>query len=117
MNKQAESDPFGKDPCEPGAKLDKGKPKAGVLSDFGLALLEVARVGTYGAEKYSRSGWVEVPDGEIRYTDAMWRHLLAEKEEETDEESGFLHEAHVAWNALARLELKLREGLREEDDE
>ena len=82
------------------------KPRAGLLADFGLALLEVATVSTLGADKYTPHGWKDVPDGEARYTDAMWRHLLAN--EDCDQESGLLHEAHVAWNALARLELRFR---------
>lgn len=103
-----DKDPHGLKPHEPGAKLDDGKPMAGLLLDFGLALLEVSKVSTYGAKKYSRGGWQHVEDGENRYTDAMLRHLIAERYEEQDEESGLLHAAQAAWNALARLELKLR---------
>jgi hypothetical protein len=102
-----ESDPTGRSAHEAGAKLDSGKPLAGVLGDFSLALLEVAKVGTHGAEKYSRGGWQSVPEGVTRYSDAMWRHLLAERHEEMDG-SGLRHAAHLAWNALARLELMLR---------
>jgi hypothetical protein len=91
-----------RDPHEPGAKLDAGKPRLGlVLLDFRRALQEVGKVGTFGAEKYSPHGWLQVPDGEARYTDAMLRHLLAL--ENVDEESGMLHDAQVARNALARL--------------
>lgn len=103
-----ERDPLGKDPHEPGAKLDGGKLLAGTLGDFSLALQEVAKVATFGAEKYTRGGWQEVPNGEQRYTDALWRHLLAERHESVDVDSGLLHQAHLAWNALARLELMLR---------
>jgi hypothetical protein len=39
----------------------------------------------------------------------MMRHLLQEPYTVRDEDSGLLHAAQVAWNALARLELKLRE--------
>jgi len=56
----------------------QGKPIASVLGDFGRALLAVAEVGTFGADKYTRGGWVSVPDGVDRYTDALYRHLLAE---------------------------------------
>ena len=95
----------------PGAKLDGGKPRVGlVLGDFALALLEVAKVGTAGAVKYSDHGWLSVPDGVSRYTDALGRHLLAEGAgEKMDPELGLLHAACAAWNALARLELQLRE--------
>lgn len=107
-----ERDPHGTDPHTPGAKLDAGKPRAGlVLGDFARALTAVADVGTYGARKYTDSGWCHVPDGHRRYTDAMLRHWLAESAgETTDTDSGLLHAACVAWNALARLELMLRMG-------
>ena len=108
MAKMAESDPTGRAANEPGAKLDEGKLLAGVLSDFSLALTAVAEIGTFGAKKYSRGGWQEVPDGILRYYDAEWRHLLAERHEPIDKDSGLLHAAHKAWNSLARLELILR---------
>lgn len=107
-----EADPNGKSQHEPGAKLDAGKPRVGlVLGCFARALLAVSAVGTYGAAKYTDDGWTSVPDGQRRYTDAMWRHLLADASgEHQDPESDQLHAAHVAWNALARLDLMLRAG-------
>lgn len=105
-----ECDPTGRSPHEAGAKLDAGKPRVSLLfHDMPRALLEVARVATYGANKYSAGGWQWVPNGIERYTDAMSRHLLLEHIEVEDSDSGMMHEAHVAWNALARLELILRE--------
>jgi len=106
-----EQDPNGKAANEAGAKLDHGKLRAGlVLGGFSRALTAVAEVGTFGANKYTDNGWIEVPDGHQRYTDAMYRHLLTEqKGEALDPESGLLHAAHAAWNALARLDLLLRE--------
>lgn len=98
-----------KEQHEPGAKLDDGKPKSGVLGDFGRALNAVAEIGTFGADKYSRGGWQHVDNGIERYGDAMWRHLLAEGANEHDSESGMKHAAHLAWNALARLDLMIRE--------
>lgn len=106
--KPVESDPMGLKPTDPGAKLDSGKLMAGVLFDFSRALTEVAKVGTFGANKYSRGGWLSVKDGEIRYFDAMVRHLLAMNTQEVDVDSDCLHLAQVAWNALATLEFKLR---------
>lgn len=105
----SEHDPTGLDPHAPGAKLDAGKVLAGILSDFSLALKEVAKVGTFGANKYSRGGWQSVENGIERYSDALWRHLLEESIGSIDEDSGLLHAAHLAWNSLARLELMLRE--------
>jgi hypothetical protein len=94
---------------EPGAKLDQEKPRADLLLSFSRALLAVAQVATYGADKYTKDGWEKVPSGWERYTAAMLRHVLAEKQELLDSESSMLHAAHVAWNALARLELFLRD--------
>ena len=92
-----------------GVKHDKGKPRVGlVMGGFPRALQSVSEVGTFGANKYSDDGWKEVEDGERRYTDAMLRHYLLEcTGEDLDEESNLLHAAHLAWNALARLELQL----------
>ncbi len=107
-----ELDPTGKDPHAPGAKLDAGKTRLGlVLGDFALALEQVGRVGTYGAAKYTDHGWITVPDGVERYTDAMYRHMLREATgEAVDHDTGLLHAAHTAWNALARLDLMIRDG-------
>jgi len=108
----SERDPGGIDPHTPGAKLDEGKVLAGVLGDFAYALEMVARVGTFGAVKYSRGGWQQVEGGVTRYTDALWRHLLAERHQADDSDSGLPHAAHLAWNALARLELMIRDRKR-----
>lgn len=101
------------DPHVPGAKLDAGKPRMHlVFSAFANALTEVAEVGTYGANKYSPNGWLEVPNGFERYSDALHRHLTLESTEgmfDIEGGSGMYHAAQVAWNALARLELLLRE--------
>ena len=101
-----EHDPNGVQAHDPGAKLDGGKVIAELLLDFSHALLAVAEVATFGAKKYSRGGWQHVENGETRYTGALLRHLL--NRDEIDADSGLLHDAQVAWNALARLELKLR---------
>jgi len=102
-------DPDGLDAHDPGAKLDAGKPLAGCLLDVSRALEAVVDVFTYGAGKYSRGGWQRVDRGVERYTDAMLRHLLQEGRSVYDAESGLRHAAQVAWNALTRLELMLRE--------
>lgn len=106
-----ERDPTGRAANEPGAKLDAGKPRCGlVLGGFSRALEQVAQVGTFGAAKYTDNGWRSVPQGQQRYTDALYRHLLAEGQgQQDDPDSGLLHAAHTAWNALARLELILQE--------
>lgn len=104
----AESDPNGLDQHAPGAKLDAGKVRVDlVMSGFPLALLAVAEVATYGANKYSEHGWRQVPDGVKRYTAAKDRHRLLGAIEAHDPESNLLHAAHEAWNALAVLQLML----------
>lgn len=104
-----EKDPNGKSQSESGAKLDAGKNRIGlVLLGFAKALAEVSKVGTFGANKYTENGWQDVPDGEKRYTDAMLRHLLSEQDGSIDDDSGMLHAAQVAWNALARLHFILQ---------
>jgi len=106
----AEIDPNGRDQHEPGAKLDSKKNKLGlVLGSFAMALEQVGWVGTHGAKKYSDNGWLSVPNGQERYKDALYRHLIAyERGENVDKDSELLHLAHLAWNALGILELELR---------
>ena len=107
-------DPPNKDLHEPGAKADTGKLRPSLLfHGFPRALSAVTDVATYGAAKYTPGGWRSVPYGEERYADAQFRHeLTLAAGEINDKESGLPHLAHVAWNALARLELYLqrREG-------
>jgi len=93
-----------------GNKYDEGKPMVGLmLKDFSLALTAIAEVSTYGCAKYgSPSGWKDVENAPHRYGDALGRHLLAQSVSGIDEESGLLHAAHLAWNALAVLELSLK---------
>lgn len=98
-----------------GIKHDKGKPDFTLLEDFPRALEAVVSVAMFGEKKYSRSNWTQVANGPSRYSAAMLRHWFAEKEEVVDPETTLLHVAHVAWNALARLELILRD--REKEDE
>lgn len=109
---QKEEDPNGLDQHTPGAKLDAGKVRMDLmLHGFARALVEVGKVTTYGAQKYTDNGWAAVSNGVARYSDAMQRHYMQEATEgEMDTDgSGLMHAAQVAWNALARLELMLRE--------
>ncbi len=114
--KVKEIDPYGIDQHTAGAKLDQGKPDLSLLLMFGQALSEVGHVATVGADKYSRGGWQSVPEGIDRYTAAMLRHLFEEHYESRDSDTDLLHAAQVAWNALARLELMLREKKNEADE-
>jgi hypothetical protein len=110
--RKQEIDPYDMSPSDKGAKLDAGKVKMNlVLGGFSNALMEVGKVGTFGAKKYTEGGWLEVPCGIARYSDAMLRHHFQEMAGEFDcEDSGISHAAHTAWNALARLELMLKNG-------
>lgn len=95
-----------------GVKLDDGKVRPSlVFSDMPRALLAVAEVAAFGVDKkgYIEGSWLNVEDGIKRYTDALDRHRLNEAISVIDVESGLLHAKHLAWNALARLELMLRD--------
>lgn len=94
-----------------GVKYDSEKIQpALVLETMARALTAVSEVGTFGASKYSTDNWLLVPDALSRYRNAKHRHMLAAATGEThDPESGLLHAAHEAWNALDTLELILRD--------
>ena len=92
--------------------MDAGKPQVvrGFMHYFPRAIMEVARISEFGASKYAWNGWEAVDDGIRRYQEAGARHILKEAiEGQNDSDSGLLHLAHEAWNAMATLELKLRE--------
>lgn len=92
-------------------KDDAGKASIyrGVISYFPNAIRGVATVSDFGATKYAWNGWLHVPNGHDRYSDALVRHLALEAEGEVlDPESGLHHDLHTIWNALARAELRIR---------
>lgn len=65
------------------------------------ALEEIAKVLTFGANKYSDNGWKYVPDAVKRYEAALLRHYAAYKKDEVyDDESNLYHLSHLACNAL-----------------
>lgn len=65
---------------------------------------KLVEVYHFGAQKYEPNTWQELDDGENRYRGALFRHLVAHgKGELHDPESGLLHAAHLAWNAIAIL--------------
>lgn len=77
-----------------GRKFDGGKLEYGLIPP--LALKEMVKVLTFGAQKYERDNWQRVPDSKRRYFDAMQRHLWAYKEGEVfDPESEIHHLAHA----------------------
>lgn len=105
-----EKDPNGKPLNSMGAKGDGGKDRAWLcLCGFSNALAAVAKVTTFGANKYTPGGWVEVPDASNRYMDAFARHMLKFGSNEImDEDSKCKHLAQMIWNLLAVLELEER---------
>ena len=109
---KTQSDPNNLNQHQPGAKLDAGKTRTGLMvSGFHNSLSRVAEVTTFGAQKYTPNGWLSVPNADDRYTDAIYRHLLADCNHRLDPESNIEHLAHAAWNILAVLELRLRKEL------
>ena len=89
-------------------KADNGKHDPTLLMhDLGKALKAVTAVLNYGAEKYEPRGWKTVEPR--RYQSALLRHyndhyIMGEL---TDNESGLLHLAHKATNALFLLQLHI----------
>lgn len=84
----------------PGRKDDTGKIRADLLPAG--ALMEVAKVLTFGAIKYqAENTWQNVTPFRSRYLAALMRHLFARMRGEIyDPESGLLHMAHLACCAL-----------------
>lgn len=97
----------------PGMKYDEGKPNLSlVFGGFNKALLDVGYIGTFGARKYTPNGWKDVDNLYERYSSALLRHMFAAMSPRVkdiyDNETGRLHLAHVAWNALALTEHMLK---------
>lgn len=88
-----------------GSKHDSGKPLIGAVPPN--ALLAVAKVLTFGAEKYGRDNWRQVENAETRYLDAALRHINAyQRSESVDPESGESHLAHAVCGLMFMLELQ-----------
>lgn len=77
-----------------GQKFDSGKLRwslipVGVMDDY-IKVLE------FGAAKYSENNWQHVPNANIRYYDALMRHMEHwRRGGDVDEESGMSHLAHA----------------------
>lgn len=95
-----------------GKKYDSGKPMAGTLCRvFPHALLGIGQCIEFGTHKYPQpDNWKLVDGAFTRYQDSMMRHYLKFLAgQEKDSETNLLHLKHMAWNALAILELYLME--------
>lgn len=93
-------------------KADTGKIRMSLLmTQFGEILEETAGVLTFGADKYPKppldDSWKDVPGGDIRYQDALYRHLndFFVKGEKLDKESKRHHIAHAICNLVFLYEL------------
>lgn len=95
-----------------GVKFDEGKPRVSLV--VSKAWLEVAKVGTMGANKYGDHNFRKGMKWS-RLADAAFRHfILYISGERVDKESGYSHLAHIAWNILALLEYEI-DGIGEDD--
>lgn len=93
-----------------GSKHDSGKPLMGAVPPN--ALLAVAKVLTFGAQKYGRDNWQQVENAETRYMDAALRHINAYQcGEQLDPESGENHLAHAVCSLMFILEKETRPAI------
>lgn len=96
-----------------GAKANKNKAQLSLLfKQFPKALEAIVRCSEYGHEKYKETdfdylNYTRVEGGSKTYADASLRHRI---ETGNDFESGLPHQFHSAWNALAELELWIKEN-------
>jgi hypothetical protein len=84
-------------------KDDSRKPDLSLLfRAFGPVLDDLARLTSFGEQKYSPLGWREQKDGEARYISAAMRHLSAHLSGTTiDTESNLPHLVHAVWSLMA----------------
>ncbi len=88
-----------------GLKHDQDKPRYDLLPP--IAIDELAKVLTFGAEKYAPNSWQNVEDGLNRYRAALLRHTFAiQRGELYDPESGLLHASHAQCCAAFIVELQ-----------
>ena len=98
-----------------GIKYDSAKPKMNLLPP--KAILEVAKVLTFGAEKYDAENWRKLDDLQNRYTAGALRHIFAHMDgEKLDPETGLSHMAHALCCLLFKLEIELEDGESKEEE-
>lgn len=89
---------------EQGQKHDGDKPRYDLLPP--IAIDEMAKVMTFGAEKYAPDNWRHVDNAVERYRAALLRHSFAMlRGEELDPETGLPHAAHAMCCAAFLTEL------------
>lgn len=93
---------------EVGVKFDDEKPRTDLLPSH--AILEVAKILTYGAHKYEAHNWRKGLPWSRVYA-AVQRHLMAWNDGETnDKESGLNHLAHACCNLMFLIEYSKTHG-------
>ena len=97
-----------------GVKYDGEKPKMHLLPP--KAINEVAKVLTFGAQKYDEENWRKLEDLQSRYSSGALRHIFAHLDsEDLDPESGLSHLAHAICCLLFKLEIELEDAKIEEE--
>lgn len=95
-----------------GVKYDQGKARYDLVPS--LAEAEIAKVFTYGANKYNEAydeeNWRKLDHRKRRLYSATRRHIQAVEQGEThDDESGLHHYAHACSNLMMLLQLDLEQ--------
>jgi hypothetical protein len=95
-----------------GKRFDVGKSRMSLIPF--VALRAIGDVYAYGERKYAAWNWAKGMKWS-RVSDSMLRHYERfSAGEALDPESGLLHSAHMAWNAITLLSYELL-GLGEDD--
>jgi hypothetical protein len=96
-----------------GQKYNQNKlPISIIFKQFPDAIKAIVKCSQYGHNKYKNTdsdflNFKRVKEGSKAYADAGLRHRM---QIGTDEESKLPHQYHVAWNALAELQLWIEEN-------
>jgi hypothetical protein len=92
-----------------GKKFDSEKPKMYLLPP--KATVEVAKVLTFGAQKYSEDNWRYLDNIQNRYSGGALRHIFSHLDGELqDPETNYSHLAHAICCLMFKLELELEDG-------
>ena len=99
-----------------GKKFDSEKPKMYLLPP--KATLEVAKVLTFGADKYDEDNWRKLEDAQKRYSGGALRHIFSHLDGELqDPETNLSHLAHAICCLMFKLELELENGNTSKEEE
>ena len=98
-----------------GKKFDSNKPRMDLLPP--KAILETAKVLSFGAQKYDPENWRLLDNLQSRYTAGALRHIFAHMDgEKLDPETGLSHMAHALCCLLFKLEIELEDGESKEEE-